>query len=293
MTAELARAKLQAIARGCFGLLLVAAATQLRLFPLNLALGIWGAIVMARAATRLIRIQVVEQNMDWYRAYQEFARASLPRQVFLLLLAVAESDGPLGDAEREVVRTFLQQRFSAPIETHEAWSWESARITAGELGALANALRRALSPSERDTVFFWCCQVAFADGRFARIEHQALQAVARAFAIRPSHARVLFHHAKARFSQQQEGAEAGARFRRGGARAGAAAPPQSARERALATLGLDANAGPEQIRRRHRELVKRHHPDAHSHLGPVAAADAARRFREIQAAYEVLTGHGA
>ena len=67
-------------------------------------------------------------------------------------------------------------------------------------------------------------------------------------------------------------------------------PSGDPRKRALDTLGLEENASPQDIRARHRELVKRHHPDAHVHLGPVAAEEAAARFREIQEAYEMLGG---
>ncbi len=39
------------------------------------------------------------------------------------------------------------------------------------------------------------------------------------------------------------------------------ARPLIERQRALAVLGLSANATPQQIKRRYRTLAKRHHPD--------------------------------
>jgi DnaJ-domain-containing protein 1 len=61
------------------------------------------------------------------------------------------------------------------------------------------------------------------------------------------------------------------------------------RGQALAVLGLPVNASAEQIRRRHRELVRKFHPDAQPNLGPVAQEEATERFQAIQHAYEVLT----
>jgi DnaJ-domain-containing protein 1 len=290
---ELAQAKAQAIGRGIVGLFLIVLATALP-FPMNLFVGVWGAFSLGRAATRLIRIQAVEQNMGWYRAYQDFAHASLPRQVFLLMLAVAETDGAAGEDERALLRSFLMERFAQSITDSDLRSWEAGRIAPSEIGALAGSLRRVLSQAERETVFFWCCQVTFADGRFVPGEHQALQRVARGFGIDPRHARMIFHHAKARYLGQEADDAAGFR-RSAGAGPGGAGPRRTVstpRQRALETLGLDENATPEDIRKRHRELVKRHHPDAHNHLGQVAAEDAARRFREIQSAYELLSQRG-
>jgi DnaJ-class molecular chaperone len=54
-------------------------------------------------------------------------------------------------------------------------------------------------------------------------------------------------------------------------------------------LGLPINANKDQIRRRHRELVRKFHPDAQPNLGPVAQKEATNRFRAIQHAYELLT----
>jgi curved DNA-binding protein CbpA len=71
------------------------------------------------------------------------------------------------------------------------------------------------------------------------------------------------------------------------AAAGRATAPAAAAA-ALATLGLPADATPEQIRKRHRELVRRFHPDAQPNLGPVAQREATERFTAIQRAYETL-----
>jgi DnaJ-like protein len=59
------------------------------------------------------------------------------------------------------------------------------------------------------------------------------------------------------------------------------------RRRACAVLGLPRDAGPEEIRRRYKALVRRWHPDRHM-ADPRGATEAAARLREINAAYARL-----
>ena len=53
--------------------------------------------------------------------------------------------------------------------------------------------------------------------------------------------------------------------------------------RALVVLGLDSDAEFKEIRAAYRQLAKEHHPDLKQ-----GDKDAEQRFREIQAAYDVL-----
>jgi len=49
------------------------------------------------------------------------------------------------------------------------------------------------------------------------------------------------------------------------------------------TLGVDKKASPEEIKKAHRKLVRQHHPDRNP-----GDAESERKFKEIQAAYDVL-----
>lgn len=242
-----------------------------------------------RNLLRLIRVAAIEHEharevREEFR--RQFHRATtLPRQVFMLLLGVAEVDGASDKQERDLVRQFVLQRFTSPVDADDLRVWEAARVPREQLPALAAVMRGMLSDSECETVFAWCCLVAFADGRFNPEEHMALQEIARAFGMEPYHARRIFHHAR----QAHLRGGAGAGFE-GAAGTSRARGPISSRHQALETLGLEDGATIEQIRGRHRELVKRYHPDKHVHLGPVAAKEAEERFREVQAAYEILCG---
>jgi hypothetical protein len=57
-------------------------------------------------------------------------------------------------------------------------------------------------------------------------------------------------------------------------------------------LGIGRNASAEEIKHAYRELASRYHPDKLEHLGDEFKVLAEIRFKEIQKAYEELTGKG-
>jgi DnaJ like chaperone protein len=287
------------LGRFVFGLvLLVAAGSGMiqRALPLkdplgltSLGLGLLGFHLALSAVGPVTRLSNYRQHTrkTWGDAARtQFERASLPRRIFYLLSAVAEADGPMIASEREVVRQFLLQRFDDPVQSHEIRTWEMQPLQVQDLIGLAARIATSLDEAELDTLFCWCALVAFADGKFRSDEHRALADVARGMGIAASRARMLFYLARAQFmagaegnqqqEQQQQQYDPGPR-------------PVHARGNALSVLGLPVNASAEQIRRRHRELVRKFHPDAQPNLGPVAQKEATERFQAIQRAYEVLT----
>ncbi|MBM4061156.1 MAG: hypothetical protein FJ265_08685 [Planctomycetes bacterium] len=252
-----------------------------RLHPLaTVVSGFAGFWLAFQAITPLVRLVTLQARLRtaWTDAAKDaFARASLPRRVYYLLAAVAEIDAPMSAAERETVRHFVLERLSDPVQIDELRTWEAQPLQITDRIGLAARVAVGLDPGELDSLFCWCCLVAFADGKYAEGEHRALHDVATGLGLPQTRARMLFHLARAQYL-------------RGHAR-GATLRPEAAdaRTQALAVLGLPAGATPEQVRRRHRELVRRFHPDAQPHLGPVAQQEATERFREIQRAYETLT----
>jgi DnaJ-domain-containing protein 1 len=59
------------------------------------------------------------------------------------------------------------------------------------------------------------------------------------------------------------------------------------------TLGIDAAASPQDIRRAYRNLARQLHPDRHQQSDPEQARTAARRMSEINAAWSVLSNPAA
>lgn len=258
---------------------------------LTLLVGVVGfriAFTAAGPMARALNRQRLLQEQWSEQAKNAFARASLPRRVHYLLTAVAAADGPVSEAERAVVRHFLLERFGGPISSDEVRLWESQPLAVDDRRGLAARIAGGLDESELDSLFCWCCLVAFADEHFRPDEQNALREIAEGLGLPPPRARMLFHLARAQFLAGDRRGERADSAGADGRRAGQ--PRSNARSEALATLGLSADATAEQIRKRHRELVRRFHPDAQPNLGPVAQREATERFTAIQRAYETLQG---
>jgi DnaJ-domain-containing protein 1 len=240
--------------------------------------GFWLALRAIGPLVRLLGTEVRTRRAWGDAAAETFARASLPRRIYYLLAAIAEIDGPMSAAERETVRHFLLERFLDPVQADDLRAWEGQPLAIQDRKGLAARIASGLDAIELDSLFCWCCLVAFADGRYHETEHAALHEVAAGLGLPSQRARMLFHMAREQYL----------RGRRNGSQRPQAEAPADVRARAFAVLGLPPNAPPEQVRRRHRELVRRFHPDAQPNLGPVAQREATERFHEIQRAYETL-----
>ncbi len=171
------------------------------LAPILVATGVY---VAGSSFTRLVRLVARDHLLraSW-NLHENFAQASLPRKVFWLLLAIAEVDGRAEAREREMVRRFLMERFVDPVTAQDLRSWEAQRIPTDQVVPLTQRLRLTLSRAECETVFYWGCLVAFADGSFKPDEHKVLQSVAQAFGFPKEHARRIFHHAKQRYKGEE------------------------------------------------------------------------------------------
>lgn len=252
--------------------------------------GFWWAF---SAVSPLVRAMSVETRLrrQWGHEADAFASMRPEQHVFLLLLGVAEADGTAGPRERELVRTFLLQRFPSPQIRAEVERWREKPPPIAALGTLARALAVRFSSSECATLYSWCCLVAFADGDLHPAEIRVLAAVAAGLGLEDRYAQFLYDYAKNAHDRARANgtgpSAGGPRQRRADSAAGT---PSTPRELALRVLGLPPHATPDEVRRRHRELVRRFHPDAQPKLGPVAMQEATERFKAIQRAYEELGG---
>lgn len=249
--------------------------------PVTVLAGFWGFYLAFSSVQPLMRFLSRQQafGRPWATEARDlFARASLPRRVYYLLAAIAGVDGPMTARERDTVRSFVLTHFVGGVTIADLQSWELQPLAIQDRRGLAARIAVGLTEPELDTLFVWCCLVTFADGQYRESEHRVLQEVAAGFGLPRGRARMLFHLARAQFLR-----ESGAKDQPRPANA------VDARTQAFEVLGLPPDATAEQIRKRHRELVRRFHPDAQPNLGPVAQREATERFQAIQRAYETLS----
>ena len=57
---------------------------------------------------------------------------------------------------------------------------------------------------------------------------------------------------------------------------------------AYKVLEIEKSATDSEVKKAHRKLVKKHHPDKLQHLGPEHLKGAQEKFQKIQAAYESI-----
>lgn len=92
------------------------------------------------------------------------------------------------------------------------------------------------------------------------------------------------------FSQMRSGSAKSMKMRDPSLRVAAAEPVRRLKPleaKAMRTLDLDAKASPEDVRRKYKELVKKHHPDANG-----GDRTSEERFRDVIQAYKLLKTAG-
>jgi len=67
-------------------------------------------------------------------------------------------------------------------------------------------------------------------------------------------------------------------------------PAEEAKRDPYTVLGIDRSASEEEVRKAYLQLANKYHPDKVSHLGDEFRDLAAKRFKEIKAAFDALNG---
>ncbi|MFN9704451.1 MAG: TerB family tellurite resistance protein, partial [Planctomycetota bacterium] len=112
----------------------------------------------------------------------------------------------MSGAERQAIRHFVLERFADPVQAADLRDWEAQPFPVDDRTGLAARIAMGLEQPELDSLFCWCCFVAFADGRYNDAENDALRQVAAGLGLGAARARMLFQLARA---QQLRGERAG------------------------------------------------------------------------------------
>jgi uncharacterized tellurite resistance protein B-like protein len=128
-------------------------------------------------ARRDIRAWDAKTSGDWY------ARATLPRSIFQLLLAVASADGHVDVSERAAIETFLLRRMQKGVVASDLRNWTTTVSRAADPRRLAQHIGRLLDAAEREQLYGWCEEIALADGGIDDDEREVLAAIAQGLQI--------------------------------------------------------------------------------------------------------------
>ncbi|MFZ5469545.1 MAG: TerB family tellurite resistance protein [Myxococcota bacterium] len=193
-------------------------------------------------------------------AIEAQAREQFARHLCALFVEVARADGELVRGEVRVVREFFAEdlRFTSDELEWVRESLQRAIASPKLVEDVARACRDKLLPSERLLLLNALYELARADGEVTKLEREAIKRAVGELGI----------------SEEEHRSITALHFG-GGARH-------------YAALGVSPEASDEEIKSAYRRLALLHHPDKVAHLGPGAVSVAARRFREINQAYEEI-----
>ena len=221
---------------------------------------------------------------DHYRSFEKQGAqlGRLPeafiRPLFQAMGHVAKSDGRVTEAEIRAARSVMHRLGLGPAEVRKALHWfDEGKSPAFPLRrAVHDMRRRAARKAELRTAFVrFLLEIALAKDRFTRQERALVWTVCKELDL----GRVELAQLEAMVRAQK------------GFRQSPAGDADAARVRsAYRTLGIEASASNDEVKRAYRRLMNRNHPDkiASRDPGSEVVAEAERRTREIRSAYELL-----
>lgn len=125
---------------------------------------IGGLALVLYAVFRMV--PVVQRMRAVERRYTpEFLdRASMPKTIYELLLAVAAADGRIDPYERSAVETVMLRRLPDVVTKQDLKNWSTTVEPPRDPTALARRIVGATTEHERAALWEWCREVAAVDG---------------------------------------------------------------------------------------------------------------------------------
>jgi DnaJ like chaperone protein len=196
--------------------------------------------------------QVEAESGEQYRAQMAFFTA-----LFSVMGHLAKADGRVNEAEIELTRRVMARlQLSEDMRKAAAQLFTEGKRERFDLDHALEQFRAECGdqyPMIRAFVEFQL-ELALADGLLQVAEERLLLRICE----RLHYSRFEFHALKAALEAQIRAARAGWR---GGGQPNFGRPREPTLEECYATLGVDASADNDEIRRAYRRLLSRHHPD--------------------------------
>jgi DnaJ like chaperone protein len=221
------------------------------------------------------------------RRYREFEHQGsgvgrLPedyvRALFQTMGHVAKSDGRVTEAEIRAARSVMHRAGLGPAQVRKAIDWfEEGKGSGFPLVQTVRQCRRGSAKrAERRSLYLrFLLEVALAKERLHQRERAILWTISKELDI-----------GRAEFAQL----EAMIRAQKGFRQSPAGDADTRRIRHAYRTLGIDASATNEEVKKAYRRQMNRNHPDKIASRNPAATdvAEAEKRTREIRSAYEML-----
>ena len=202
--------------------------------------------------------------------------------VLALAAYLSKADRKVSKTEMNYMRenlatSFDQMKADAYMETFEKFLRSDI-----SLSKVAHKINLSFVASGKIQLLHFLIGLITVDHILNEDEEKKLYAIARALRVPKSSIQSLlalfrFRREQKRYKKQQKAANPGTRT--------------SVLKNAYAIFGLKSTASDTEIKKKYRQLAKKHHPDRFATLGTVFQEKAKEKFQTIQEAYEVIKKH--
>lgn len=199
--------------------------------------------------------------------------------VLALAAYLSKADRKVSRDEYDYIKTALNESF--PPQKANAYfnSFESLLRERISLKKVAQKINTNLTPNHKVQLLHFLIGLLTVDRILSPEEEQKLYAIARSIRIPKGSVRsliALFQFQRTRGSNHNQ------------KRAYQSKSTITSLSNAYAIFGVNPNASANEIKKKYRELAKKHHPDKVANLGPAFQKKAKEKFQLIQDAYELI-----
>lgn len=223
--------------------------------------GVFDYMARARAAARNgangggSSNQNFEDIFSYYR--QQTTRYDVPTQLMALSAFMMKSDGKVLKVELEFVKQFLAHQFGPQfVQQHVQVLKHFLDSSSIPIQQICQDISMRMPVETRIQLLHYLFGIAQADGSVSDVEIKHLEQIASFMRVPP----LDFRSVQGMFKKNLDGD--------------------------YETLGVDANASDEEIKKAYRKMAVRYHPDKVASMGEEFQKGAKEKFQKIQEAYE-------